>query len=400
MFVGAGARLFLRVDPRIILPMRHSHFVASAPVRVCRRAVIVAIALSATSLAAQTRPPVPTMRGDGPAPAPKPFSITRTDPGLDALVAPDAKAELMARGFGLNEGPVWVREGRSGYLLVGGLLDNVIYKVGADKTVSVFMERAGYTGTDVNHTGAQTRSGRSHVLLIGPSCASLDSQGRVIWCADNDRAVMRLEKDGTRTVLSSGLNGRKFSGPNDIVVTSKDAVYLTDNDFGLRDAAQNPDKQLENGIWLIKDGTSTMVLDAKTLGGIPNGIALSPDERTLYATAGGKILRYDVKADGTLGPGSSFTEGPGIGDGMKVDVLGNLYSTSGAGPGIVRITSPAGKLLGMLNLEIVGGEPKRQICATNVAFGDPDGRSLYVTACDAVYRIRMKVQGVMPGPKG
>lgn len=383
---------------RIIVPMRHSHVPAPAGVSAGRCAAIAAVVLSVAGLAAQTRPAAPSMRGDGPAPASKPFSITRNDPSLDALVAPDAKAELMARGFGLNEGPVWVREGRSGYLLVGGLLDNVIYKVAADKTVSVFMERAGYTGTDVNHTGAQTRSGRSHVLLIGPSCASLDSQGRVIWCADNDRAVMRLEKDGTRTVLSSGLNGKKFSGPNDIAVTSKDAVYLTDNDFGLRDGGQNPDKQLENGIWLIKDGTSTMVLDAKALGGIPNGIALSPDEKTLYATAGAKINRYDVKTDGTLGPGTLFTEGPGIGDGMKVDVLGNLYSTSGAGPGIVRITSPAGKLLGMLNLEIVGGEPKRQICATNVAFGDADGRGLYVTACDAVYRIRMKVQGVMPGP--
>ena len=133
----------------------------------------------------------------------------------------NAKAEELARGFGLNEGPVWVREGNSGYLLVGGLLDNVIYKIAADNTVSVFMEKAGYTGTDVNHTGTQTRSGRSHVLLIGPSCASLDSQGRVIWCADNDRTVMRLEKDGIRTVLSGGLNGKRFSGPNDIVVTSQ-----------------------------------------------------------------------------------------------------------------------------------------------------------------------------------
>ena len=137
------------------------------------------------------------MRGDGPAPASKPFNVTRSDPGLDAVVAADATSELLATGFGLNEGPVWVRDGQSGYLLVGGLLDNVIYKVAADKTVSVFMEKAGYTGTDVNHTGTQTRSGRSHVLLIGPSCASLDSQGRLIWCADNDRAVMRLEKDGT-----------------------------------------------------------------------------------------------------------------------------------------------------------------------------------------------------------
>jgi gluconolactonase len=361
---------------------------------------LVVTVLATTSLSAQSAPPAPSMRGDGPVPAPKPFNITRSDPGLDAVVAANTKAELVASGFGLNEGPVWVREGQSGYLLVSGLLDNVIYKIAADKTVSVFMEKAGYTGTDVNHTGTQTRSGRSHVLLIGPSCTSLDSQGRLIWCADNDRTVMRLEKDGTtRTVLSSGSNdGKRFSGPNDIVVAKDDAVYLTDNDFGLRDGGSNPDKQMPNGIWRIKDGKSTMVLDATVLGGIPNGIVLSPDEKYLYANAGQRMMRYEVKADGSLGPGSLFTQGPGIGDGMKVDTLGNVYSTSGAGPGIVRITSPGGTLLGYLNLPIVGAEPKRQICATNVAFGDPDGKSLYVTACDHVYRIRMKVAGVMPGP--
>ncbi|HET8699174.1 MAG TPA: SMP-30/gluconolactonase/LRE family protein, partial [Gammaproteobacteria bacterium] len=338
--------------------------------------------------------PPPGMRGDGPAPEPKPFNITRLDPALDALVARNAKAEQIASGFGLNEGPVWVPEGSSGYLLVSGLLDNVLYKITPDKQVSVFMEKAGYSGTDVNHTGAQTRSGRSHVLLIGPSCAGLDSQGRLIWCADNDRTLNRLEKDGKHTVLSRGSpDGKRFSGPNDIAVRRDDGVYLTDNDFGLRDAGQNPDKQMPNGIWLIRDGTSKLVLDAATLGGIPNGVALSPDERWLYATALAKVMRYEVKPDGTLGAGSVFTEGPGIGDGMKTDVQGNLYSTSGAGPGIVRITAPSGKPLGFLNLPIYGGEPKRQICATNVAFGDPDRKSLYVTACDVVYRIRLKVAG-------
>ncbi len=98
------------------------------------------------------------MRGDGPAPTPAPFRIERADAKLDALVAADAKLEELARGFGLNEGPVWVREGDSGYLLVGGLLDNVLYKIAADNTVSVFMESAGYTGNDVNNAGTQTRA--------------------------------------------------------------------------------------------------------------------------------------------------------------------------------------------------------------------------------------------------
>src|SRR5499427_7714678 len=86
------------------------------------------------------------------------------------------------------------------------------------------------TRNDPEHVGAQTRSGRSHVLLIGPSCTGMDHQGRVIWCADNDRQVMRLEKDGTHTVLSGGMNGQRFSGPNDIAIAADDAVYVTDND--------------------------------------------------------------------------------------------------------------------------------------------------------------------------
>jgi gluconolactonase len=334
------------------------------------------------------------MRGDGPAPEPAPFRVIRADPALDALVPPDATLELLASGFGLNEGPVWVPEGNSGYLLVSGLLDNAIYRISADNTVSVFLERAGYTGNDVNNVGTQTRSGRSHVLLIGPSCTGLDSQGRVIWCADNDRTLMRLEPDGSRTVLSAGASdGRRFSGPNDIAVRRDDGVYLTDNDFGLRGAGQSPDKEMDNGVWLIRGGESRLVLGAADLGGIPNGVALSPDERWLYLTALSRLIRYAVLEDGSLGAGTLFAEGAGIGDGLKTDTLGNVYSTNGAGPGIVRVTAPDGTLLGTIHLPIVGGEPKRQICATNVAFGDVDGKGLYITACDDVYRIRLGVSG-------
>ncbi len=338
-------------------------------------------------------PTVPAMRGDGPPPATRPFSITRSDPALDAIVSRGAKLELLAQGFGLNEGPVWVPDQHGGYLLVSGLLDNVIYKITPDRKVSVFLEKAGYSGDDVSHTGAQTRSGRSHVLLIGPSCTGLDSHGRLIWCADNDRAMMRLETDGSRTVLSTGADGKRFSGPNDLTIRSDDGVYITDNDFGLRDAGKSPDKQMPNGVWLIRDGRSTLVLDDKSLGGIPNGVVLSPDETHLYLTAFSRIWRYDVKPDGSLGDRILFTEGPGIGDGMKVDRQGNVYSTSGGGPGVVRITSPAGKLLGLINLPIYGGEPKKQICATNVAFGGPARRDLFIAACDVVYKISLRSVG-------
>jgi gluconolactonase len=362
--------------------------------------------LLAGFLSAQAQSPVrrggplpPQMRGDGPPPEAKPFSITRVDPALDELISPDAQLEPLASGFGLTEGPLWVPDGGEGYLLVSGLLDNVIYKISADKQVSVFLEQAGYSGDDVNHVGTQTRSGRSHVILIGPSCASLDAQGRLVWCADNDRVIKRLEKDGTRTVVAAGFEGKHFSGPNDLVIKSDGALYFTDNDFGLRDAGKSPAKELENGIWLVKDGKTQMVLDAKSLGGTPNGIALSPDERYLYLTAGRKMKRYDVKPDDTLGAGTLFTEGEGIGDGMKVDRKGNIFSTGGAGPGIVRVTSAQGKLLGLLRMPIYGGEPKKQICATNDAFGGPDGKTLYISACDVVYRIRLKTAGILPGPR-
>lgn len=108
-------------------------------------------------------------------------------------------------------------------------------------------------------------------------------------------------------------------------------------------------------------------------------------------------MRYEVRSNDTLANPTLFNEGAGIGDGIKVDKKGNVYSTSGAGPGIIRIVSPGGKYLGALHLPIIGKEPKRQICATNLAFGENDGKALFITACDAVYKIRLKVEGMMPG---
>jgi len=358
----------------------------------------VAIALIAAPAAyAQRGPAVPQMRGDGPAPEAKPFSITKSDPALDDIIAPNAQLMELARGFGLTEGGLWIADGNSGYWIFTGLLDNVLYKVTPQKQVSVFMEKAGYTGNDPEHVGTQTRSGRSHVLLIGSSCTGMDHQGRVIWCADNDRQVKRLEKDGTQTVLSSGMNGQKFSGPNDIAIAADDAVYVTDNDFGLRDGGKNPDKQLQNGIYRITDGNTTLVLSGSDLGGIPNGIALSPDGKWMYlSTANRTMRRYAVSSDGTLGAFTNFTDGVGIGDGIKTDTAGNVYSSGGAGPGIIRITSPAGKLLGTINLPIYGGEPKRQICSTNEAFGGADGRTLFIAGCDSVYTIQLKIRGIVP----
>lgn len=336
-------------------------------------------------------------------PEERPFSIERLDPALDEIIAPDAELELLGDRYGLTEGPVWVRDGDGGYLLFSDLIANVIWKLTPDGRLSVFLDNAGYTGNDIMNAGTQTRRGRMHVLMIGPNGLTLDPQGRLVYCAPPDRAIMRLEPDGTRTVVADRYQGKRFNGPNDVVVRSDGAVYFTDSDFGLRGGRASPEKELDfNGVYLVKDGEVTLLLDDATLGGFPNGIAFSPDERFLYLNAGfARMMRYEVRPDGTLGEGVVFFEGGGgFVDGMKTDINGNLFSTGGAGPGEVRITSPEGKTLGRILLPISNEEPRPQICATNVAFGDPDGRGLYITACEHVYRIRLRTRGIPPGPRG
>ncbi|MEP7244442.1 MAG: SMP-30/gluconolactonase/LRE family protein [Gammaproteobacteria bacterium] len=339
--------------------------------------------------------------GDGPPLPARPFSMTKSDPALDEIISPKAKLELVDDHFGLTEGPVWVPEGKSGYILIVDMLANAIYKITPDNKVSLWMYKAGYSGKDLLHAGIQTRRGRVNTLLIGPECLSRDSQGRVVWCASNDGAVMRLEKDGTtRTIIANNYEGKRFSGPNDLTIKANDSIFFTDVDTGLRDGKLSPLKQLPfTGIFLIKNEKVTLLLDEKQLGGGPNGIALSPDGKWLYASSGGKkLMRYEVKDDDTLGAGSVFGEGDGIGDGIKVDIKGRVYSTGGAGPGEIRIQAPDGKLLGMLHLPLWDTEPKREICALNIAFGDADGKTMYIAAGEAVFKIRVKTAGLQPGP--
>lgn len=349
------------------------------------------LALAAQSAGAAAEAPCP----GSPQPAERPFHIERVDPALDAVVAPDARLELLGDRFGITEGPVWVPDGGSGYLLVSDLTADVIYRIAPDRTVSVFLDKAGYSGADIEHAGIQSRSGRMAVLLIGPSCTAIDASGRLMWCADNDGAIMRLERDGRRTVVADRFEGKRFNGPNDLVVTRAGAIYFTDPDFGLRGGAKSRFKQLDSaGVWLLRNGKSRKVLDQRELGGPPDGIALSPDERYLYLTAGlRRLKRYVVGPDGSLSGGMLFATGAGIGDGIKVDLAGDVLSASGTAPGIVRITAPTGRLLGMIHLPIPEGEPERQICASNLAFGGVDGRTLYITACQAVYRMRLRTAG-------
>ena len=171
-------------------------------------------------------------------------------------------------------------------------------------------------------------------------------------------------------------------------------MYFTDSVNGLRGGAASPQRELPfNGFYLIKGGRlSYLGGDREPGGGAPNGITLSPDEKYLYVTAGRTVMRYDIQPDDTVANGRVFIQD--FSDGMKTDVRGNLYTTTGGGGrASVRVTSGEGKELGFLQLPVELKEPRPRICATNVAFGDADNRGLYVTACSKVYRVQMKVPG-------
>jgi gluconolactonase len=290
-----------------------------------------------------------------------------------------------------------VRDGGRGHLLFSDNAANVIYKWAEGQPLSVFLERSGYTGPDVTRVGAQTVAGRVPILLIGSNGLALDPQGRLVVTAMNDRTVYRLEADGRRTVLADRFEGKRFNGPNDIVIASNGSIYFTDSVWGLRGAAKDPDRELPfSGFFLIRGGQVRLLGgDRDAPGMFPNGITLSPDEKVLYVTAGGRrTMRYDILPDGGVANGRLFVEHGS--DGMRVDEQGNLYTTSGGTPGVVQITSATGVPLGRLHLPQPATEPRPRVCATNVAFGDPDDRSLFITACTHLFRIRLSVRGIRP----
>lgn len=321
--------------------------------------------------------------------AQSPSAIIRLDAALDDIIAADAKAELLKGDyFGFLEGPVWVQQGATGYLLFSDVAANAIYRWTPDGGVSVFLPNAGYTGTDTANVGGQSFNGRLHLVVFGPNGLTLDRQGRLVFTTHGSRTIERLEKDGTRTVLADRFEGKRLNSPNDLVMKSNGSLYFTDPPGGLRGGARSPAKELPySGVFLLKDGKLQVLVQDPD--GFPNGIALSPDETHLYVTGGRRVMRYEVKADDTIANGQVFVDmtaetGAGGANAVKVDQSGNVYS---GGPGGVWILSPDGKHLGTIRLPESAG---------NFAFGDSDSRTLYFTARTSLYRIRVKIPGVRP----
>ena len=321
-------------------------------------------------------------------------AVLRLDPALDALVSPDAKVELVKGGFGFTEGPVWVQKGKEGYLLFTDIPGGVVWKLTADGKASVYLENVGYAGPERWRWGPILNNGKDRndpqfeeFVMMGADGLTVDRQGRLILATFAGRSLMRIETNGKRTVLADNYEGKRFGGPNDVVVKSDGAIYFTDTYGALRLRDKDPKKELDfNAVYRWKDGKLTLVV--KDMPNT-NGLAFSPDEKYLYVNGSrdNYVNRYEVQADGTLANGKLFIDmrgltEPGITDGLRVDTKGNLYET---GPGGVWIISPEGKHLGTIRAPEI---------STNVGFGDADRKTLYIAARSSIYRIRVNTPGI------
>jgi gluconolactonase len=296
------------------------------------------------------------------------------DPGLHDLVAPDAALERIAGGLAFTEGPVW----RGGtHLLFSDIPNKRIVRW---RRLPEGPELTTYA------------TGMSNGL-------ALDRQGRVLAAEHDGRRVTRVADDGARTVLAEQFQGKRLNSPNDIVVKSDGSIYFTDPPYGVQPSKPgtvrsanwwtNPipgKEQPCNGVYRIApDGTLRLLVDDFAL---PNGLAFSPDESVLYVddSAHKHIRAFDVGKDGSLG-GSRIllnmaSEDPGVPDGLKVDVRGNVFCT---GPGGVWVCKADGKFLGRIILPEL---------PANLAWGE-DGTVLFLTARMSVYRLPTKTRGTL-----
>ena len=302
--------------------------------------------------------------------------IHRDDPKVNDLLAPDARIDVISSGFQWAEGPIWMKDGK--YLLFSDIPRNQIMKWKEGEGVSLFMKPSGYTG--VADYGAEP----------GSNGLTVDAQGRLVACEHGDRRISRLEPGGGKRTLVDNYQGKRLNSPNDLVYKSNGDLYFTDPPYGLPKRENDPARELDFfGVYrLSKDGKLTLLNKEMTR---PNGLAFSPDEKTLYVAQSDESkaiwMSFPVKEDGTLGPGHVFADvtsmvktHPGLPDGMKVDAMGNLWAT---GPGGIHIFSPDGKRLGRLET----GER-----TANCNWGD-DGSTLYITADTYLCRIKVKVKG-------
>lgn len=298
------------------------------------------------------------------------------DPALHALVRPDAPLERIAAGLAFAEGPVWVGDG----LLISDLPNNRIARW--QETV-----RGVELTTFLYPSGADLDDPRP-LPQPGSNGLTLDRQRRLLICEHGRRRVSRREPDGTIVPLADRYAGRRLNSPNDLVVRSDGLIFFSDPPYGLPNQADGREQDANAFYRIEPDGRVVRLADDFER---PNGLAFSPDERTIYLADTRRLhLRaFTVTPDGDLIDGRLFADmahaEPGGPDGLKVDRAGNVYCAGATG---VWVFAPTGRLLGIIRT------PERP---ANCAFGGPDWRTLFITARGSVYRIRLETPGIPVG---
>lgn len=295
-------------------------------------------------------------------------TIYRRHPALDNLVPLDALIEQIGEGFGFTEGPAWVPRG-DGFLLFSDIPANTIFQWTPEGVTEFY--------------GPVYEGDFEEGRLVGSNGIIIDPEGQIVFTEHFNGRISRVDTAGNRSTVVDNYEGGRLNSPNDLVYKSDGSLFFTDPHFGL----PSPEaKELDvNGIYKLSPGGDLTLLADQPA---PNGLAFSPDESRLYVadSMGKSWFVYEVAEDGTLSAGEIFfdashIEAPGTADGLKVDAQGNLWAT---GPGGVWIISPDGQHLGTL----IPPQPP-----ANVAWGDSDGQTLYMTAGDKLYRIRVNVAG-------
>lgn len=302
--------------------------------------------------------------------------IVKKDEALEKIVGANPKVWKLAEGFKFTEGPVWTNKG----LLFSDPNANIIYKYSTDGKLSVFRTPSGYSGADIAEYGQPGSNG-----------LTLDKDGNLVINQHGNRRVIRLEKDGSETVLADKFEGKRLNSPNDLVYRSDGTLFFTDPPFGFPKVFDDKRKELNfSGVYSIYKGKLQLL--TKEFTG-PNGIALSPDEKYLYVGNWDEkkktVYRYEVNEDGTIKNGKLFFDftnfkGEDAIDGIKTDIEGNLYVSA---PGGLQVLSKEGKLLGTIVI------PQH---VHNMAWGDADGKTLYLTARNGLYKMRLNIAGVHP----
>jgi gluconolactonase len=305
-------------------------------------------------------------------------SIDRKDPRIDALIPKDAKIEVLAGGYKWTEGPVWDKKANA--VLFTDIPNNRVVAWSEKKGASDFLKPSGYTGS-APFTGSEP----------GANGLAFDKNGTLILCQHGDRRISKLV-DGKFVTLVDKYMGKRLNSPNDLTIHSNGDIYFTDPPYGLPGQMKDPGKELDfQGVYRLKsNGDLTLLTKEMTR---PNGIALSPDEKTLYVANSDPDkaiwMAYTVNADGTIGAGKLIQDAtadvkakkPGLPDGLKVDAKGNIFAT---GPDGVFIFAPDHTYLG----KIVIGDKN-----ANCGWGD-DGSVLYICANDKMVRIKTSTKGL------